>query len=361
MKSKSLISTSSLISIDASVAVKGLLMLLIIFGHLGMLTTDFVTGERTFFWHWLYDFHVYVFMILPFIYGYKNSEGKGKEILKKHGKWYVDTQRLKSDIIHNLIKIGIPYCWFFVFSAVVFVTVGGGSFNLKGMLYAFFFGDQSLMDKYIGFNFVWFLPAMLALTIMKSLWYNSSRAVRCCILTVSTVLWLLAIFRVLSQTKAGMYVPFSLSQAFYYLLLGLAARWLTERISMKKALPWIVLLIVAVTSMMYCQCKMKWPPVISYTAFYRLVLPVLFFLLLYGISGWLSKLGLLRFIGDYSFQVYLVHVYIINILKVVLLRFFSQSVGLGVVIYLLTLAISLGLSVVMVKVPFINKMLFPKG
>ena len=361
MSSKSIITTASLISNDASTAIKGLLMLLIIFGHSGMLTTDFATGERTFFWQWLYNFHVYMFMILPFIYGYKYSEGKENEILEKRGKWYVDIQRLKRDIKYNLIKIGVPYCWIFVFSAIIFVTVGGGSFNLKGMLYAFFFGNQSLMDKYIGFNFVWFLPAMLALTVMKSLWYNSSRAVRYCMLATSTVLWLLAIFRVLPQNTAGMYVPFSLSQAFYYLLLGLTARWLVEKTAIKKALPWIVVIIVAITSMMYCQRKMDWPPVISYTAFYRLVLPVLVFLLLYGISGCLSKSRLLSIIGKYSFQVYLVHVYVINILQMIVLRFFPQSIGLGIAIYVLTLAISLGVAIVMVKVTVINKVLFPKG
>lgn len=66
--------TPSLISRDASTAIKGLLMLLIVFGHTGMLTTNFVTGDRTILWHWLYSFHVYVFLILPFIYGYSKKE-----------------------------------------------------------------------------------------------------------------------------------------------------------------------------------------------------------------------------------------------------------------------------------------------
>ena len=322
-------------------------MLLIILGHSRMLTTVFATGQKNFLWHWLYSFHVFVFMILPFIYGYKQTGDKG--------------QNLKSDIKHNLIKIGVPYCWFFAFSALIFVTVGGGSFNPKGMLYAFLFGNLPLMDKYIGFDFVWFLPAMLALTIVKSIWYNSSRGVRYCMLAASGVLWLLAIFKVLSQSTVGMYVPFSLSQALYYLLLGLVARWLVERFSMKQTLPLTILLMVAVTVMMFCQSTMRWPGVINYTSLYRLIMPVLMFLMLFGISGCLGKSWLLKFIGRYSLQVYLVHVYVINILEVILLRHFSQSVGLGFVIYILTLAVSLGLALMMVKVPVVNKVLFPKG
>ena len=345
MKMKSLY--PSLITRDASSAIKGLLMLLIIFGHTGLLTTDFSTGERTFFWLWLYTFHVTVFLILPFIYGYERS---GDE-----------KQRLKNDIKHNLIKIGIPYCWFFALSALIFVTVGGGSFNPKGMLYAFLFGNQPLMDQYIGFNFIWFMPALLALSILKSLWYNSSRFVRYCMLTIAVVLWLLAIFNILPPNTAGMYVPFSVSQAFYYLPLGLAARWLVERTSTKKALPWVVLLIVAITTMMYFQRSMQWPAVIHYYSLYRLVLPVAMFMLLHGLSDWLSKSKFLKTIGIYSFQVYLVHVYVINILLVVFLRFWPQSIALGAMIYVLTLAISMGLAVVMVKVRFVNKVLFPKG
>lgn len=322
-------------------------MLLIIFGHTRMLTTVFATGQKTFFRYWLYCFHVFVYMILPFIYGYKQTGDK--------------VQNLKRDIKHNLIRIGVPYCWFFAFSALIFVTFGGGRFNLKGMLYAFLFGNKPLMDKYIGFDFVWFLPAMLALTIVKSIWYNSSRGVRYCMLTTSGILWLLAIFKVLPQSTVGMYVPFSLSQAFYYLLLGLAARWLVEGISMKQALPWIVLLVVAVTAMMFCQTTMRWAQVIDYKALYRLIMPVLMFLLLFCISGWLCKLELLKFIGRYSLQVYLVHVYVVNILRVILLRYFSQSVGLGVVMYVLTLAVSLGIAIMMVKVPVVNKVVFPKG
>jgi hypothetical protein len=56
-----------------------------------------------------------------------------------------------------------------------------------------------------------------------------------------------------------------------------------------------------------------------------------------------------------------VHVYVINILQMALLRFVPQSIGLGVLIYVLALAISMGLALMMVKVPIINKVLFPKG
>lgn len=341
----------SLLTRDESSAIKGLLMLLIVFGHSGMLTTNFATGERTFFWHWLYSFHVYVFLILPFIYGYHTSEVAGKQ---------EGIRSIAKDLKHNLIKIGVPYCWFFLFSAVIFVVVGGGVLNLKGMLYAFVFGNEPLMDKYIGFNFIWFLPAMLALMTLKSVWYNSKPIVRWVIVFVSITLWVLAITKVVARSTVGMYIPFAISQAFYFVLLGLLARWLTEKhFSAQWQLPVVLLLIGVCTVLLYYR-KSFVGAMLEIPTILKLVMPVLVFLLLYGMRNLLSKSKLLKFIGTYSLQIYLMHVYVINVLSVLFLHFTKESIGLGLVIYLLALLISVGLALVMVKVPLLNKILFPK-
>lgn len=333
-------------------------MLLIIFGHSGMLTTDFTTGQKTFFWHWLYTFHVYVFLILPFIYGYHKPDGV---VMSKNGCQSNGFQCVLKDLKHNLIKIGVPYCWFFLFSAIIFVFVGGGTLDLKGMLYAFVFGNEPLMDQYIGFNFMWFLPAMLSLMTLKSVWYNSKPIVRYFIVFVSIVLWVLAIIKVLPQYTLGMYVPFAISQAFYFILWGLLARWLTEkRFSPYMQLPVVLLLIGACTVLLYYS-KAFAGSVVAVWIIPRFFMPVLMFMLLYSMRNLLEKSKVLKFIGTYSLQIYLVHVFVINALSVLFLHFTKESIGLGVVIYVLTLLISIGLALVMVKVPVINRVLFPKG
>lgn len=156
----------SLITRDESSAIKGLLMLLIIFGHTSMLTTDFMTGERTYFWNWLYTFHVFVFFILPFIYGHKR---KRNEVETRADGFLVDYSYVAAEFKHNFIKMFFPYLWFCVISAFVFLSIGYGVFNPQGMLYAFVFGEQSALGRYFGFNLLWFLPAMLALLTLKSI------------------------------------------------------------------------------------------------------------------------------------------------------------------------------------------------
>lgn len=342
----------SLISRDASTAIKGLLMLLIVFGHINLLTTDFATGNKTFIWHWLYTFHVYVFLILPFIYGYNKRSG----VSEKQTEKCIDLHQVIIDLKHNLIKIGVPYCWFFLFSAIVFVIIGGGRFDLKGMLYAFFFGNEPLLDKYIGFNFMWFLPAMLALTTLKSIYYNSNKTTKIVIISISIVLWLLTIFKVISQSKVGMYVPFAISQAFYFIVLGLVSRHIVEKKRpIYYRLPVILILISGLTMLGYYYNT----HLISIWTTLRLAMPILMFLLLYNICDILIQSKLLMFIGSYSLQIYLVHVFVINAFELFFSRFVKQSIGLGIFIYVLALGFSCGLALVMVKIPFFKTLLFP--
>lgn len=346
----------SLISRDASTAIKGLLMLLIVFGHTGMLTTDFATGSKTFFWQWLYTFHVFVFLILPFIYGYNKKSGVPE---KQTGKC-IEIRQVLIDLKHNLVKIGVPYCWFFLLSAGVFVTIGGGKFDPLGMLYAFFFGNEPLMDKYIGFNFIWFLPAMLALTTLKSLYYNSSKTVKIVIVSISIVLWVLAIFKIVSKPTVGMYVPFAISQAFYFIVLGLLARFIVKKQwPIKVLMPIVVLLVCAMTVLLYYRKEIH--TIMNLHTIIQLVMPVLMFVLLYSIRVILAKSKVLNFIGTYSLQIYLVHVFVLNGLEILSLHFMGKSFGLGIAIYVVALGISCGLALIMIKVPLVNKLLFPKG
>lgn len=346
----------SLISHDESTAIKGLLMLLIVFGHTGMLTTDFATGSRTFFWNWLYSFHVYVFLILPFIYGYKKIASK----VTGGGK-LIDIQPVIKDLKHNVIKIGIPYCWFFMFSAIVFVTVGGGLFDLKGILYAFFFGNEPLMDKYIGFNFMWFLPAILALTILKSTYYNSNSIIKTGIIIVSLTMWGLAIFKIVTLSEVGMYIPFAVSQAFYFIIWGLTTRWLIEKLIKNKWQVFVTILMISICSILfYYSNELSW---INFNVYVivRLFMPILIFVFLYGIRDYLSRSKILKFIGKYSLQIYLVHVYILNMFDLFFSYFIEPNWGWGLVIYVLTLLLSSYLSVTIVRITAINMTLFPKG
>lgn len=238
---------------------------------------------------------------------------------------------------------------------LVFLTVGGGSFNLNGVCYSFVVGSQPLLKEYIGFHLMWFLPAYFALTLIKSLWYNSGKLVRAICLAISIAIWGLSLFGVLDMSQIGRYAPFSLSEGFAYLLLGLATRKMLEAFSVKVLWPCAMAGIV-VLSIMYYFCIG-----IGANLYYfaRLLMPLFVFIVLYAIRDFLAKSRFLKFFGRYSLQIYLTHVLVINVLMTGLLHFTKESIPVGILILFLSLAISSGIAVVIDKIAFLKKMLFP--
>lgn len=359
--SKSLltIGEDSLISREASVAIKGFLMLLIIFGHVGMLTTKYTTGDTTFFRDWLYTFHVHVYMILPFIYGYHRRDETNISINNKVNlnTRLVDAKPFLMDLRCNLIRIGIPFCWFFAFYSLTYFISGFGDFNPYGVAKAFLYGSQPLLMKYIGFALLWFLPAMLALTTLKSLWYNSLHQIKAIILCASIIFWVFLLFSLVERDMLTNNIPFGLAYGLYYLLIGVSTRWVLENYNIRRLIPWTLLGLLVLSVCFYY----RWQFPLNPYWLICLLMPALVFFALYSIGEELSKFRLLYFLGTYSLQIYLVHVFVINVLQIVLLHFTHQSILLGIVIYVLALIISAGLSILMMKIPLVNRIVFPKG
>ena len=268
----------SLITRDASTAIKGLMILLIVLGHTNMLSTSPITGERFFYRLWLYSFHVYIFFILPIIYGFRKRVVISDTVIEEERRC-IDIHSVLTDLKHSLIKIGVPYGWFFLLSVIVYVTVGGGQFNIIGILYAFVWGNEPLIDEYIGFNFIWFLPSMLAVLTLKSLYYNSNRYIKITILGISSGLWILAILKILSQYTIGMYIPFALSHGFYFFILGILSRFLINNGLPIKSIPLFLLIIVAFSIFLYYKKSIHLG--IDIWMIIRLVMPVLVFSVLY--------------------------------------------------------------------------------
>lgn len=282
---------------------------------------------------------------------------------KQVGGWgqVVDTQPVIKDLKHVVIKIGVPYCWFYLFSAIIFVVVGAGKMDLGGMLYAFFFGSEFLMNKYIGFDFMWFLPAMLALMSLKSVWYNSKQIIRNTIILISFILWCLTIFKILQQSIVGQFVPFAISQTFYCIILGVTVRWVLEKQFPAKWQMLVVILLIGIcTALLYYNSELSRPN-LNVRKIVQLFMPILAFLFLYGIRNILGKFKVLKFIGKYSLQIYLLHVYVLNFLSAFLLHFTQQSIGLGLMVYVITLILCSCVALIMTKIPIFNKVLFPQG
>lgn len=275
--------------------------------------------------------------------------------------YLIDYQQVIKEAKRNVVKIGVPYIWFFILSAIIYIVVGGGQFDIKGLLYTYFWGNEPLIDQYIGFNFMWFLPAMLALLTLKSIWYNSNKTIKTIIMVLSVTLWLLFAFRVLYRYDLGMYVPFAISQAFYFILYGIVSRWIIEQhFRMTKILPLAVVLLIGLTLVYYLFRKQLASSFINLYAIVNLIMPILVFIVIYSLRDFLAKSRILKIIGKYSLQIYLLHVFVLNAITMVVLHFTQQSLFMGFVVYIISILATLAMAVLIEKISWLNRILFPQ-
>ena len=179
-------------------------------------------------------------------------------------------------------------------------------------------------------------------------------------MVVASVLSLLDIFGLLGREAVGMYVPLSINHAFNFIVLGLTTRFIIERWGVTKIVVIASsILTIIVTFFFYHQYYLgeKILPVNS-LAFARYIMPVLIFLLLFSARNILAKSKLLIIIGRYSLQIYLLHIFAINLFKIVILKFAQPSVLWGMIILVLAVVTSLGLTLIVDKIPALRWILF---
>ena len=145
---------------DESAAIKGLLMFLIILGHNAVFTNS-LKGS----FNYLYTFHVLCFFVLPFMYG-KTEQKPFKQSFKK-----------------NFIRLYYPFILFFTILSLLSYFTGGNEIDLNkisttgignnnyfiGFTSTLITGNKYLIDHFTSFQYLWFLPVMFSMNLIKGL------------------------------------------------------------------------------------------------------------------------------------------------------------------------------------------------
>lgn len=331
------------VSKEASNAIKGLLILLIVLGHNSILCGVWdgcATTDKRFIWQWLYTFHVYCFFLLPFMYN-KQPYRKG-------------------NIGKNALRLLYPYVWVCLVCLLIILFVIGAPFNgLTNLLYAMTWGSDRLLEENLGLNFSWFLPAMFSLLLLKDIYYSTNRYWKGFLLGIGVLLWVVVLVSGVKFSTLGIYVPFALVPAFRLLPVCLATLWIAERIKNNAFWRAVVVVLFALTSFLY------WWVLSADIRFGRMlfyfVMPVLAFLTLLAIKDYLGKSRLLIALGKMSMQIYLYHVIIFNALLLVVKHFHCPpTIADGVVVLLVTLVVSYVMSLLTTRVPWIKRLIYPE-
>lgn len=269
------------ISVQESNIIKAIVMLLIVLGHNHILSPN--EGMFSLFGY-LYSFHVSIFFILPFFY-------KKEDILNR------------GNIGKIVVRSGIPYLLFYIFCYFLYhFILGKDGFEISEFFGGIFNAPGYSVNTTTGFVFLWFLPVFMLMSLCKLI------GSRYKILVI--VLFLIGFIIGVSR-EAYIFMwhsSFYLLRALYYYAMGMSTYLLFKYI---KYINYIGGLAFVVLTVLY------WTNSYQANSFY------------FSITGFcvvkelvhrfdFSKIPILSLIGKYSLSIYLIHVFIYNVLEIIL-------------------------------------------
>lgn len=330
------------ISKEASNAIKGLLIVLVVLGHNSILCHVWdgcTTTEPLFIWRWLYTFHVYCFFILPFIYN-KFPYRKGN--IRKYAT-----------------RLLYPYLWVCLICAALSLFVMGNPFKgWKNLAQAVIWGSDKLLDENMGFNFPWFLPAMFTLLLLKDFYYSAGECLKKIVVGSAVLLWVVVIVSGVKFSTLGTYVPFALVPAFRLLPLCLLCVWLSDKMDFTVKSRWWLTIVFTLLSILLWFCYHY--NIRSGRIVFYFVMPIFAFLLLLSIRDYLAKSRLLVALGKMSLPIYLYHIIVFNGLLIAVKHFHCPPTLIdGVIVLLITLAVSYLGAWLTTRIPILQKCLYP--
>lgn len=335
---------TNLISREESTSIKGLVILLIILGHIGR---DFL-----FFQFWLYSYHLILFFMIPFLYGRK------------------ETHPVR--IFNIFLRLYVPYLWVLIMCTIISFLTGYTTLHTPiEYIKALLNGSQTALKETVGFNFPWFMPAFFFLSLfifIKDISTKWSKALVFLILLYG----LFILFYMAATSPNTVYTLSCISRAAAYFFLGYITfhfiAWKQSQLNTARY-KWIVGFIFVIGAIGQATLQKYYLSLSEYTYSYTLayaiteiITPVAALCFLYGFKEKLSKQKFLRFTGNLSFEIYCFHVIILNCLwKVVDVLGISSTPITAGAIFLTTCILSIGVAFLLKHIPLLHKLLFPRG
>lgn len=286
-------------------AAKGLWVLLVAMGHTYGLWVGHVAGA-----YWLYQFHVSAFLLLPLL--------RDEPLL--------DRRRLADRAVRYLA----PLLLFCLITVPLAGWVPPGlplAVRLEQLGLALVTAHPLRWKQACGFEFPWFLPTLLGLTLLRQLWLRLPRRGQ----LAGGALGLLTMG---SLTAWAQWLPLGLAVALVMLPLGAAARWLSERWTAgNKDLRWLGFVAALPASGLLLQQKALvnaghalWPPLLAqpHLALAAMTAAVGMFLGVLWALPWLSRVRLLTALGEVSLPFYLLHSLVLQAVLLPVQRLWPQ-------------------------------------
>ena len=309
------------ISRDESGAIKGLVILLIVLGHCKGISTNPIN-----IYFWLYSFHVQLFFILPWLYPYKDKS-------------------FKDVILTSAIRMIIPYTIFYTISYILFNVVLPSEAEKQCFFNAFFSVDTEKIGQTVGIQAIWFLPVFFVYTILIHYVRKYSKYALV-ILAVMITAYIVNRYTTLTEgTEIHEWVK-HLSLCTSCSIITCYALSIRKSIILSIAmLVFCTLTIILFVDYEFVKAHLRFLTIISA------------FIIIYHFRNHLAKCKMLISIGKYSLPIYLIHIYVVKFAE----KYLRTSIIHGIITYILAIVVAYILSVIIFKISFIRKIVFPNS
>lgn len=309
---------------QASTSIKGLLIFLIVLGHNSFFSVYSRIGMA-----YLYTFHIQAFFMLPFLY-------PNKELTIERIKKYA-------------VRFYYPYILFFLLLALInywgsqmgIIPMNVSKFDgeIKNywseFLCTIINGNGDNIDYFTGFQFLWFLPVMFSMMILKDFFYGNRTSK---FLKYSMVLIGLACFYIYFVfgyrtpfDKKYIYIlreysPFAITHAFGAFFLGIMGITILKLRKYRISNYIFILLFLIGTFTCFISQHDGEVPIDDEIRWILLSsMPFIFFFLVFRYRSLCTKSIVFFELGKYSFPIYMIHPFVIKTCFIIFYPLFGAN------------------------------------
>lgn len=242
-------------------------------------------------YHYIYSFHVACFFVLPFFY---NNDIRFFSM----SRVWVYCKRLLW-----------PYTYMFVFLYFM-SSVVTNDYNLEwGLINTFLTGNFYSIHKYIGFQYLWFLPAMFSMLVIKDIYTSRPVSRKILMLSIGAVFYVLCWAFLINQPfstsiseKIASFSFFSFMLGWAMLFIGICTRKMILNSNISTT---ILVLITCLTLFSLVIISREYPYNLYARWIARTINPIIIFIILYKTP--MFNMKVLQTIGKLSLPIYLFH------------------------------------------------------
>lgn len=207
-----------LLSVEQSNRFKGLLILLVILGH--MLGPMGIMSLESLFL--LYSFHVTSFLFLPFLFN--KDRLTQKNIVKVFRRYYT------------------PYIVFFFVASIFYTLITGHNFVVIDTIRALFIGTAEALKDSVGLSLYWFFPTLVSLLVLIMIENSIGEKYKKMFLLLMALLHIILPILPIEVWQSS---PFYSLAALYLFSMGLLVRYIYQKLDWYHVPLWLYVLFLS--------------------------------------------------------------------------------------------------------------------